>query len=250
MSGELGTLTGDAEPWCLAGGVGWGRQRPQSAGVISRVSVRGSVSVCPVCVCMHTCMHTHAHVCACIQCTRVCMCSCMTHVCAHTCACARSPVLCDRSRRVCNPACQQGAAWAWVLPNIPGAPGEEKQRWIRPAFLESGSKSLPRWGWAHQGAGLCRLPDVQPWAPLDSLGASVSPSVKWGVPSSWHAGRTPAGGTGRWQGSGQGCWLSSPAAPAGGRTSLGVERLSAWRSSPQFLPAGRTQEGRALQAPL
>lgn len=44
-------------------------------------------------------------------------------------------------------------------------------------------------------------------------------------------------------GSGQGCWLSSPAAPAGGRTSLGVEWFSAWRSSPQFLPAGRTQEG-------
>lgn len=84
---------------------------------------------------------------------------------------------------------------------------------------------------------------MRAWASLGGLGASVSPSVKWGALSSRQAERTQAGGTGRWQGSGRGCWLSSPAAPAGGRASPGVEWFSAWRSLPQFLPAGRTQEG-------
>ena len=72
----------------------------------------------PVCVCTYVCMDVH---------TRL-----------HVCACARSPVLCDGSHRVCYPVCQQGAVWAWVPLNIPGAPGEKNQRWIRPTFPESG----------------------------------------------------------------------------------------------------------------
>lgn len=207
--------------------------------------------MCAPCMCLRACTYTHvytyAHACAstcthvhaCVQCTHVCMCSCLTRV------CARSPVLCDRSRRVCDPACQQGAAWAWVPPNIPGAPGEEKQRWIRPAFPESGSKSLPG---AHQGAGLCRLPDVQPWAPLGSRSLSFSVCR---VGSSWllarrkdscRRDRTVAAG--RAAGS-----LPPPLL-------LVAELPSGWNGSPpggarrsSFRQGGR-RRGRALQAPL
>lgn len=75
------TLTGDTEPWCSAGGAGWGGQRPQHSRVISRVSVRGSVSVrsC-MCVCMHGC----THMCSTCMCARVYMC---VHVCARVCVC-------------------------------------------------------------------------------------------------------------------------------------------------------------------
>lgn len=79
-----------------------------------------------LCVCAHAWVYTHVH-----ACTRV-------YMCVHVCACACSPVLCGRSHRVRDPVCQQGAAWAWFPPNITGAPGEEKQRWIRPASPESG----------------------------------------------------------------------------------------------------------------
>ena len=80
MSGELGTLEMQSPGARLAG---WGgRQRPQSAGVVSRVSVRGSVSVCPVYV--SACMHVHA----CVHvCTRM-----REHV--HTRACVRTVHTC------------------------------------------------------------------------------------------------------------------------------------------------------------
>lgn len=76
----------------------------------------------------------------------------------------------------------------------------------------------------------------RPWA----VGASASLSVEWGVPGSWHAGRTPAGGTGRWQRAGllalfprRSCWWQN--FPRGG-TALRLEELAA-------VPSGREDAG-------
>ena len=209
------------------------------------------MSVCPVCVsvctraCMHahTCAHTHArarahtgvrtvHTCVHVLVPDTCVHT-RVHVHAHQC-CVTGPVVSAIQRANRG---QRGPGFRRISP---GAPGEEKQRWIRPAFPESGSKSLPRRGWAHQGAGLCRLPDVQPWAPLGSRSLSFSVCR---VGSSWLLARRKdpcgRGGTvaaGRASGSPPPPLLLVEELPWGG-TAL------AWRSSPRFLPAGRTQEG-------